>query len=197
MIIREILNQKKMENKMEQSKYFLVDLNKEHVDSGLLIDKIKEDRWMDSSTIIVNCSPDYSSRLVQLVNHKLSFLNKNELCEVIPLEMPYPNMSQIFNPYSHDYEMFDRYMAEWVKQNINDSYKYLFIDSGTLRGKNFNKVKIFIRPKLEPNQFRFASLYVQSSSIFTPDYYVEKFDKETQGGLLFQWENMDNPNWDY
>ena len=179
------------------NKYFYISLEKEQVDSLALIDKIKQDEWINSSTIIVNCSPDYSSKLVQLVNHKLSFKNKNELYEVVPLEMPYPNMTQIFNPATHDFEMFDRYLVEWVKNNIDKSFNYLFIDSGTLRGKNFSKVKMFIRSKLEPDQYRFASLYLQSTSVFTPDYYVEKFDKEVQGGLLFQWENVDNPNWDY
>lgn len=178
------------------NKYFKVSLEKEEKDTDKLITKIKEDGWIDKTTILVNCSPDYSSRLTQTINHRLSHLNKNELFEVVDLQMPYPNSNQIWNPVTKSYEVFDTYLKNWVNENIF-TCKFLFIDSGTLRGKNFNKVKLSVRPKLDNENFRFATLYVQSSSIFKPDYYVEEFDRDTQGGLLFQWENMDNPNWDY
>jgi len=179
------------------NKYFTVSLEKESNDTTKLIEKIKEERWVDSSTIIVNCSPDYSSRLCQEINHKLSYLNSNELYEQISLEMPYPTTNQIYDPYSHGYQLFDRYLGQWITNNIINNCKYLFINSSTLRGKNFNKVRLSVRQHLEPDNYRFASLYVQSSSIFQPHYYVEEFDKEKQGGLLFHWENIDNPNWDY
>lgn len=179
------------------NKYFRISVEKEYADTIKLIDQIKQDGWIDSTTVLINCSPDYSSRLTQLINHKLSFLNKNELYEQVPLEMPYPTMSQIYNSQTHSYEFFDKYLTEWVRHHIYKECKYLFIDSGTLRGKNFNKVRLSVKPYLEPLSVRFASLYVQSDSIFCPDYFVEEFDKETQGGLLFQWENVNNPNWDY
>lgn len=177
-------------------KYFKISLQKEEIDTEKLVQVIKEDKWIDSTTILVNCSPDYSSRLTQTVNHRLSHLNKNELFEVIDLQMPYPNSNQIWNPVTKSYDVFDSYLKRWCQDNLFLN-KFIFIDSGTLRGKNFNKVKLSVRPHLENENFRFASLYVQDDSVFVPDYYVEKFNKSTQGGLLFQWENMDNPNWDY
>ena len=180
---------------MKKSKYFAVSLEKEEKDTDKLISLIKEDGWFDSSTIIVNCSPDYSSRLSQTLNHRLSYLNKNELYEVIDMEMPYPNSNQVWNPVTKSYETFDTYLKNWVNEHIFPC-KFLFVDSGTLRGKNFNKVKLSVRPKLDNEYFRFASLYVEKSSIFRPDYVVEEFDG-AEGGLLFQWENMDNPNWGY
>lgn len=178
-------------------KYFYISYEKELKDSILLIEKIKEEGWISPSTVLVNCSPDYSSRLVQLVNHKLSYLNGNEPFECIPLEMPYPTMSQIYNPCEGEYELFDKYLTEWTRKYITKGNNYLFINSGTLRGRNFTKVKLSIKTKLEYENYRFASLYLQSSSIFQPNYYVEEFDKEKQGGLLFEWENVNNPNWDY
>jgi hypothetical protein len=36
---------------------------------------------------------------------------------------------------------------------------------------------------------------MQDDSKFTPDYYVEAFNFEKDGGLLFWWENEDNPFW--
>lgn len=182
---------------MKENKfYFKISLEKEFNDTVKLVQKIKEDNWFDSSTIIVNCSPDYSSRLTQQVNHSLSVLNKHELFEQIDMQMPYPIGSQVWNPISKSYEIFDTYLKNWINENIFNC-KFLFIDSGTLRGKNFNKVKLSLRNKLDNENFRFASLYVQDDSVFIPDYYVEKFNKQTQGGLLFEWENPLNPNWDY
>lgn len=180
-----------------QSKYFMITPEKESNDIIKLSEGIKNDGWIDSNTVIVNCSPEYSSRLTQELNHRLSHLNKNELYEQVNLEMPYPNTNQVYDPQSHTYVLFDRYLKEWVNNQISNSYKYLFVSSATLRGKNFNKVRLSVKPFLDSENFMFVSLYMQSSSIFEPDFYVEKFDKEKQGGLLFHWENINNPNWDY
>lgn len=177
--------------------YFYISSEKENLDSQELVKKIIKDGWVNSSTILVNCCPNYSSSLSQMINHKLSYLNKNELFECIPLETPYPNMSQIFNIQTQSYEMFDRYLIDWVRQYISPSFNYLFINSSLLTGKNFNKIKMLVRTKLDPSNYRFASLYMESSSIFKPDYYTQQFDKEKQGGLLFHWENAENPNWNY
>lgn len=177
--------------------YFKISLEKEYNDTLKLVEIIKNEGWVDNNTVIVTCSPDYSSRLSMEVNHRLSHLNKNELYEQTILEMPYPNTTQIYNSQTHDYQLFDTYLFEWIKQQVYPSYKYLFIDSGTIRGKNFNKVKLCIRKELEPENYRFASLYMEKQSIFVPDYLVEIYDHTTQGGLLFHWENIDNPNWNY
>lgn len=180
-----------------KNKYFYITYEKERADTELLIQKLKESNWITTSMVIVNCSPDYSSTLTQSINHKLSTLNRNELFEVIDLPMPYPNMSQVWNSTDRIYQTFDKYLSDWTRSNIEPFTNYLFIDSGTLRGKNFNQTRASIKTKLQPENYRFASLYVQDDSIFTPDFYIEKFNKKTQGGLLFQWENANNPNWDY
>lgn len=182
--------------KNKEGKYFSISIEKEYRDTRTLITKIREDGWFNSSTIIVNCSPDYSSRLTMTVNHGLSNMNRNELFEQMDLQMPYPNTNQVWNPITKSYESYDSYLKNWINENVYPC-NFLFIDSGTLRGKNFNKLKLSIRHKLENENFRFASLYVQDDAILIPDYYVEKFNKEEQGGLLFEWENPLNPNWDY
>lgn len=183
--------------KKERNKMFYISYEKEIHDSQLLADMIKQDGWIDSSTIIVTCSPDYSSIPSQIVNHKLSHLNNNELFETKTFEMPYPVCSQIWNQDKEEYELYDRYAAKWVDKNIHISNKYLFLDSGTIRGKNFSKLHLLVRTKLEPDGYRFASLYVEENSIFVPHYYVQKYSDSINGGLIFQWENSDNPNWNY
>lgn len=157
----------------------------------VLKEKIDQDKWIDSKTIFVNCSPDYSSIVCQILNHSLS---SADLFEEIILEMPYPVSNQIFDRYELEYKDFDKYLSEWVKKYIDSDYKYLFIDSATLRGKNFTKVRNQVKHKID---CKFASLYVQNDSVFTPDYYVEKFNFITQGGLIFEWENPKNKNWNY
>jgi hypothetical protein len=183
---------------MEQiNNYFHVTYEKEGLDSTNLINQIAKSGWVDNEMTIINCSPDYSSRLTQMVNHKLSYLNANETFEVIDLPMPYPIMFQIWDTQERKFIQFDRYLFDWVRKYILPNGKYLFLDSGTLRGKNFTKVYQAIKDKVDRDKIKFASLYLESDSIFTPDFFVQKFDKEKQGGLLFEWENVNNPNWDY
>lgn len=180
----------------QTTKYFKVSLEKEQKDTLSFIQKIKDDGWFTPSTILVNCCPEYSSRLVQSVNHALSASNKHELLEQIDLQMPYPNCNQVWNPITKNYENFDTYLKNWINDNVYPN-NFLFINSATLRGRNFNKLKLSLRSKLENESFRFASLYMQDDSVLTPDFYVEQFNKNEQGGLLFEWENPLNPNWDY
>jgi len=180
---------------MEKNNYFYISYKKEIEDISILANKIIDSGWVNSDITIINCSPDYSSYLTQIVNHRISFLNNNELFEVIDLPMPYPTMSQVWDTLDREYRHFDKYLAGWITKYIEKKDKYLFIDSGTLRGKNFHKVKTAIRNILDSSQYRFASLYLKSDSIFTPDFYTEKFDSDK--GLVFAWENLNNPNWDY
>lgn len=179
---------------MEKNKYFHITPEKELADIKKLCTIIADSGWVDNGLIIINCSPDYSSALVMTINHRLSHLNSNELFEIIPLEIPYPTHNQVWNPITKQYENFDSYLKKWVEDNSQDS-KFLFVNSGTLNGRNFNKVHLSIRSRMA--DFRFASVYLQDDSTFTPDFYVQKFNKPSQGGLLFHWENANNPNWDY
>lgn len=180
-----------------ENKYFHISYKKELVDSEKLIEKIKKENWIDADTVLVSCSPDYSSRLVQLINHKLSYIADNELFEQIDLNMPYPTNSQVWDSINRGYQQYTTYLLEWIRRHIQTNQKYLFIDSGVLRGENFTKLKQAISGRLDRTQYMFGSLYIQEDSIFKPDFYVEVFNKEKQGGLLFEWENVNNPNWDY
>lgn len=182
--------------RVDKTNYYLIRQEKETIDLQKLRDIIKNNKWLDANTVIVTCCPDYSGIGSQILNHGLSHLNRNELFEQVSLEIPYPNTNQVFNRNTFEYEVFDKYLVEWVNKNMSTDFKYLFFDSGTLTGKNFNKISQILRTKGELD-YRFASLYVQDDSVFTPDYYVEKFNFEKDGGLLFYWENFDNPNWNY
>lgn len=182
---------------MEKSKYFFISRLKEETDIASLVSAIRSDGWIDKNTIIVNCFPDMSSYLVQVLNHKLSNLNRNELYEVIHMEMPYPITNQVWNPGKKIYQVFDIYLKEWIAQNIKTSFKYLFVEDSVVQGKSLNKIKLSIRPLTDTANYKFASVYVERNSIFKPDYFVQEFEQATQGGLLYSWENADNQNWNY
>lgn len=174
------------------SKYYYISLEKEIADSYRLAELIRKDEWMDDNTIIVNCSPDYSSITSQIVNHRLSIDNSHELYEQLYLEMPYPTMNQVWNRDSWEWEKWDKYLQIWFTQ-IDKDNKYLFLDSGVIRGQNFSKLRVFARGL----DYKLASLYVEEKALVTPDYKVEVFSSAEQGGLLFEWENPLNPNWNY
>lgn len=159
-----------------------------------LIKQIKVDGWIDRDTIIVNCFPDYSSILCQKLNHKISYVNDNELLEQIPLEIRYPIMSQVWDRSKAEYVSYDGYLAEWMSINININLKYLFVTS-VLQGKDYDKVIRFIKNRLEPGQFRVACMYWDQSTSLIPDYFIKKVNQGEDGRVLFQWENSENPNW--
>lgn len=183
--------------KVKSNRYFFVGYDKELVDSLTVIDKLAKDRWVGKDTVLINCAPDYSSRLTQLVNHKLSYLNTNELFETINLELPYPNMSQVWNAADKNYQHFDKYLIDWVRLNMHSLNTYLFINISTVTGRSFSKLKSVIKARMDTINYRFCTLYLEEESVFIPDYFVEMYDKYSQGGLLFEWENTDNPNWNY
>lgn len=169
---------------MDNNKYFIVSRDKEFYDTEKLIEKVKSDKWIDSDTIIVNCMPEYSSSLSMILNHKLSHLNENELFANVKMEIPNFDMSQVWNDRM-EYQHFDIYLKEWYNKYIQNGYKYLFVTSGIADSRSLNKIRLTIRTILEPDNYRFASLYNVKGSSFVPDYQVEDFD----GKLIFWWQN--------
>lgn len=160
-----------------------ITIEKEWMDTIDLSYKIKMDKWLNPSTIIVNCFPEYSSRLTQTLNHLLSAVNKNNLFEQIDLGIPAPAYTQVWNPITKSYEGFDTYLKSWINENVF-SCNFLFV-SNTISSKHFNKIKLSMRSKLDNEHFRFCSLYVQDDSTFLPDYFIEKQTTPLQ----FEWEN--------
>ena len=170
-------------------KYFFIDREKEYADTLKLVEQITDSKWVDQHTVIVVCSPEYSSQLCQQLNHRLSYLNKNRPFEMDFLEMPYPGEETLSK---EDYiELCD----ELGKRYCNTNKKLLLVDSGCLRGSNFTILDNILEAWLSPEQKKFGCLYIQDDSKFTPDFYVEAFNTVNQGGLLFSWENENNPYW--
>lgn len=160
-----------------------ISIEREVADSNYLIDKIRQDDWIDKDTVIVNCSPEYSSRLVQLVNHRLSFINNNELYEVLNLELPKRDMSQVWDSNEREYRLFDKYLYEWAAKNVVKDYRYLFVTNTIYTGKNINKLKLVMNTK--GVDFKIACVYMSDKSAILPDYRQKMFVDEP----VFFWEN--------
>jgi hypothetical protein len=171
------------------SKQFFIKPVKEYLDTLKLIDKINSDQWVDKSTVLVVCSPEYSSMLAQIINHKLSYRNAHVPFDMEFLEMPYPGQQL----YSEDRYISD--LEAFGHKHINTKTKLLFIDSGVLRGRNFTILDNIMEEFLAPGQRKYACLYKQEDSKFEPDYYVEEFSFFDDGGLTFWWEDNNNPYW--
>jgi|688.fasta_scaffold52041_13 hypothetical protein len=153
-------------------KYFEISRVKEFWDIKNLIRILSPQ--IKKNTVIVNCSPDYSSIISQQVIHAYF---DNPL-PMVNFDMPFPN-----SPFELEYESHCRDFVSTMDVNNH----YVFIDSGVLRGYNFKVLSDAL--KTFQGEYHFACLYMQDDAIFTPDFYVEKFNKKGQGMLLFYWEN--------
>lgn len=170
-------------------KYFYISPEKEYADTLKLVKLIEESNWVDEHMVIVVCSPEYSSQLCQQLNHRLSYLNGNKPFDMDFLEMPYPNEQTLSK------EEYIDLCDKLGKRYCNTNKKLLLVDSGCLRGSNFTILDNVLEAWLGPNQKKYGCLYIQDNSIFEPDYVAETFNFNEQGGLLFSWENVNNPYW--
>lgn len=158
-----------------RNKYFRISREKEYKDIQTLIKMLKP--IVTKDTIVVNCSPDYSSIISQQVIHAYF---DNPLCMEC-FNMPFPN--------TEFEKVYDKHCEEFAK-TLEPNTHYIFIDSGILRGRNFKtlyeNLLLYADNSIE---FDFACLYSQDDAIFGADYCVQFFNKEKDGMLLFWWEN--------
>lgn len=171
-----------------EKNYHRVSYPDEKLGSDTLINKITETNWLKPDTILVNCFPEYSSRLTYLLTHKLSYLNNNELYEVVDLKMPYRTMVQVWDSDDMTYKMYGNYLADWIRKNIHSSQRYLFVALDAFNP--FQKLKSILKGKIESENIRFATMFKPQESNFLPDIFAHEYE----GILLLQWENIDNPN---
>lgn len=169
--------------------YYFIDAEKERQDMELLARKLEQSNNIDKDTVIVICSPEYSSSLCQFLAHRLSHLTGNIPLELDTLEMPYPN-DTVLTP-----NVFRARLTELGLKYSETENKLLLVDSGCLRGSNFTTTKKILTKFIPEERLTFACLYKQDDSIFEPNYYIDTFNFDEDGGLLFWWENINNPFW--
>lgn len=170
---------------METNNYHMVTFEDEKIVSNNLVKKIIDSDWVKRDTILVNCFPEYSSRITHLLSHKLSYLNNNEPFETMDIKMPYPTMVQVW--HEEVYQMYPKYLLQRI-WNIKSNQRYLFVGADAFDA--FLKLKALLRGKIDKENYRFVTLFKPKESEFIPDLFAHEYD----GILLFQWENIDNPN---
>lgn len=173
------------------NRYFYINQEKEKADTEKLSALISSSNWVDKNTIIVVCSPEYSSALCQHVNHQVCRANKNVPLPMYFLDMPYPGGEE------YSYMEYNHMLSKLGESLHGTNKKALLLDSGVLRGMNFTIAKQVLSKYTHSDQVRYGCLYKQETSIFEPDYYVQSFDFVVDGGLLFWWENQKIPYWKY
>ena len=171
------------------SRDFYISESKELSDIDKLVDIIKQDGWIDGETTIVVCSPEYSSIICQILCHRLSYLRQYVPLDLDFLEMPYPGGQGLSNA------RYEQLIHQFACKHKNKLNKLLFIDSGVLRGQNYTTLKRIMSNYMSNILTKYACVYKQQDSIFEPDYCVETFDFEQDGGLTFWWEDPNNPYW--
>ena len=140
--------------------------------------------FVDENTIIINCSPDYSSIGSQILSHQLS---KSYPLKVYPLEMPYPK---------------EEWNIEQSMQHIKDiifngNEKIIFFDSGCIRGKNYTLLNNYITSRIaieNMDRFYFTALFENIHSEFKCGF-VSEFYNAKEKELHFWWETETNPAW--
>lgn len=159
----------------------MIDLIYENYLLQTLSGRIAKDNWVDQGTVLINCDPAWSSRLTHFLSHTL--LPSQEPLQVINLELPQENMSQVWDESHKEYVLFDRYLKRWVSHNILPPNKYLFVNLLYTTAKNENKIRYAVRSMVD---YKFATLLLQDTSS-APDYYATIF-RENQRPSFF-WEN--------
>lgn len=154
---------------------------------GLSLDlsnKLIEDGFNSSNTVVVTVSTDYSSTVGQIIRHQLSF--DGEICDGFGIDVPYP-----------DQKWDEVYLYE-LEQILNLYYykledkKILLVEAGVIRGGNYNFLLNFLQDYLgSSDDIYFLTLFENKHSIFKSDYVGEYYDDETQD-LTFWWEKQNN-----
>ena len=178
-----------------ENNFYYISYEKQIADINLLVEKLKADHfqgdgWIGENLVLVNCAPNYSSILTQIVNHRLSHLNHNECFETLTLELPPVSGSQVWNPIEQEYVSFEGYLNWWNSRMVHTRAQYLFLTSAIIgTGRNF--VSILRKFRGDRNKLKLACVYLDNESIVTPEFHVEQLEKR-KGKPLFEWENHDN-----
>lgn len=151
-----------------------------------LIDKIK-DRLLDegynaSNSIIVTVSTDYSSIVGQVLRHELTY--EGEICDGFGIEVPHPD--ETWN---------DKYLNDVIamfKLNNIETKNVILVEAGVIRGGNYTKVLDIIRNDLKLTQSVITvSLYENVHSKFKSNFVAQYYD-DTKQDLTFWWEKQNN-----
>ena len=169
-------------------KEFYIDSISEDITYNKLLRKIKYNKLFkidNTSTLILNVSPDYSSIISQKLRHALS--TDGEVIDVMNIEVPYPDET--------DNTWYINKIQTLVQELfINDWYEnFIFVEAGIIRGGNYKMIEDLFLKSFNKEQLLFTALFENTQSKFQSKCVGEYYNNDTQD-LTFYWETY-NKHW--
>jgi len=147
-----------------------------------LSEKLLEEGFNASNTVVVTVSTDYSSNVGQLIRHQLSY--KGEICDGFGIDVPYPDET-----WDEQYQFELKSLFDLYNYKLKDK-KILLVEAGVIRGGNYTFLKNYLGTEKD---LYFLSLFENKGSIFKSEFVGEYYDNDTQD-LTFWWEK-ENKHW--
>lgn len=145
-----------------------------------LVERLYNEGFNASNTVIITVSTDYSSNVGQLLRHQLS--HNGEICDGFAIDVPYPDQTWDSSFVYELQELFNLYSYKLKGKKI------LLVEAGVIRGSNYTFLKNYLGTKKD---LYFLSLFENIGSIFKSDYVGKYYDDTTQD-LTFWWEEFNN-----
>ena len=167
-------------------KEYLIPIEKELQLIELLSDKVIQEGYNASNTIVVTVSSDYSSIVGQLMRHNLSF--EGEIADGFSVDVPYPSETWHngwFIPQLHT--LFSLNAFDFDKKTL------VLVEAGIIKGGNYTFLVNWIKQNYPHIPVKTLSLFENAHSIFKSDFVGEIYDNNLQD-LTFSWEKFNN-NW--
>lgn len=167
---------------------FLIDEQFESSSIRLLVINIKStypDLTPDN-TLVLMVSPDYSATVAMHVAHSLS--KDGEMCDILPIHIPYPDEKNIENYKAKASRDVDDYFLFSDKQYTN----YLLVEAGVIRGGTYTWLTNLLRSKLTGRVIT-AALFENTGSKFKSDV-VANYYNDNNLDLTFYFEEY-NKHW--
>ena len=166
-------------------KELIIPIEKELELIQLLSDRVIEDGYNASNTIVITVSSDYSSIVGQLMRHNLSF--EGEICDGFSVDVPYPDEKWDFRYKSELEDMFVIHYLYFKDKTL------LLVENGVIRGGNYTFLTKWIRKNFPQNKIKTLTLFENVGSKFKSDYVGEYYDDLVQD-LTFHFER-ENKHW--
>ena len=150
-----------------------------------LSNKVLEQGFNASNTIIITVSSDYSSIVGQLMRHNLSF--EGEIADGFSVDAPYPTQTWNNRFVSELKIMFQIHSDKFEGKTL------LLTEAAIIRGSNYTFLVNWIKENYPNVKVKTLTLFENTHSIFKSDYVGEMYDNNVSD-ITFHFEKYNN-NW--
>jgi hypothetical protein len=149
-----------------------------------LSDRVIEDGYNASNTVVVTVSSDYSAITGMLMRHNLSF--EGEIADGFSVDVPYP-----------DQKFEGQFITDLKNSFFTNDYKFyssvtlLLVENGVIRGGNYTFLCDWINKTYRNINTKTLTLFENTHSKFKSDY-VGQYYNDTVEDLTFHYERENN-----